>query len=99
MLLYTYIEYICIGHCSVIVIVMCVYACMPTRVNSQRQRTDDPKKRDYHPSAIVLASIYIAAILTAWVIFSILAHGCCFMACFVILFTILLVVLRKPVLT
>ena len=59
-----------------------------------RRKTDDPKKREYHPFAILLAPITVPLIFTL-VIFIFILRALLFMG-FLVLFTILLVALRKP---
>lgn len=62
-------------------------------VNMQR-KADDPKKRQYHPLAIILAPFTFFLFLSAG-IFLFLVRALLF-AGFLIIFTVLLITLRKP---
>lgn len=63
------------------------------RVNARRPE-DDPKKREFHPRAIILAPftwpLFLMAFITIFIVKAIL-YGI-----FLILFTIALLVIRKP---
>lgn len=63
------------------------------RVNANRP-AGDPKKRDFHPAAIILAPFTWPFLLFAWIVlfmFKTLLYGV-----FLILFTIALLAFRKP---
>jgi hypothetical protein len=62
------------------------------RVNSKR-KADDPEKRDFHPIAIPLSLIWpiLLLIMVSLFILRALAYGV-----FLILFTIAMVLIRKP---
>jgi len=67
-----------------------------TYVANLRRRSDDPKRRDYHPFAILLAPITFPLFLTFGILFFVfraLVHGL-----FLIAFAVLLVAVRKPIL-
>ena len=80
---------------STLIILLLILACMVYTyfVNLQRKE-DDPKKRAYHPSAILLAPITVPFFFTL-AIFMFILRAVLFMG-FLIVFTILLIALRKP---
>jgi hypothetical protein len=87
-----YSNQLCIGF---LLLELCLFACAgyAYRVNAQRP-DDDLKKRDFHPRAIFMAPItwpfFLAAYITFFMIKAVL-YGL-----FLILFTIALLVIRKP---
>lgn len=62
-------------------------------VNSRRP-ADDPKKKDFHPGAILLAPITFLPFLFAFIILFILKA--LFYGIFIIFFTVALLIIRKP---
>lgn len=91
MLLY-HLDDICNGTLAFLLfIVICVaYAYV---VNVRRQ-SDDPKKREYHPVAIILAP-FTFLLLFGLGVFVLILRALLF-AGFIVVFTVLLVGLRKP---
>lgn len=87
-----YSNQLCIGF---LLFELCLFAFAryAYRVNAHRS-ANDPKKRDFHPGAIFLAPftwpLFLAAYITIFIIKAIL-YGV-----FLILFTIALLVIRKP---
>jgi hypothetical protein len=83
----------CCGGNVLLCIVLWAFAGYAYRVNAKRS-TDDPEKRDYHPAAIILAPLtwpfFLSGLILLFVIRALL-YGI-----FLILFTIALVVIRKP---
>jgi len=93
MLLY-HLDSICKG---ILWFTLLIFACAgyAYRVNAKRP-ADDPKKRDFHPAAIILAPFTWPFLLFAWIVFFMfktLLYGV-----FLILFTIALLAFRKPLL-
>ena len=80
---------------STLIILLLIIACMVYTyfVNLQRKE-DDPKKRSYHPSANLLAPITVPFFFTL-AIFMFILRAVLFMG-FLVVFTILLIALRKP---
>jgi hypothetical protein len=91
MLLY-HIDVICKG---ILIIPLIILACAAyTYVVNLRRKADDPKKRDYHPVAILLAPFTFIFFISLWLLVLILRA--LLFGGFLIVFTILLVALRKP---
>ena len=91
-MLFFYVNYCCPVF---ILLSLIVWACAgySYRVNAKRP-ADDPKKRDFHPAAIILAPFIWPFLLFAWIVFFMsktLLYGV-----FLILFTIALLAFRKP---
>ena len=91
-MLLNYSNQLCTGF---LLLMLFFYACAgyAYRVNAQRP-ADDPKKRNFHPRAILLAAftwpLFLFATMTIFIVKAIL-YGI-----FLILFTIALLVIRKP---
>jgi hypothetical protein len=76
-----------------LIILVCV---VYTYSANLRRQSDDPKKRGYHPFAIWLAPITFPFFITSGILFFVfraLVHGL-----FLIIFVVLLVAVRKPIL-
>lgn len=74
-----------------LIILVCV---MYTYFVNLRRKTDDPKKREYHPGAILLSPITVPLLLT-FAAFVFILRALLFMG-FLAVFTLLLIGLRKP---
>jgi len=91
-MLFNYSRYCCNG---TLLLMLTVIACAGYAyyVNSKRP-DDDPKKRNYHPVAVILAPITVPLFIfisLSIFIMRVLTYGI-----FLILFTIALLVIRKP---
>lgn len=80
---------------SILVFLLLLFACVVyTYLVNLRRKSDDPKKRRYHPFAIILAPF-------AWLLFLslgffVLILRALLFGCFLVFFTILLIAIRKP---
>jgi len=63
------------------------------RVNAKRS-TDDPKKKIFHPAAIFLAPFTFPVFILAWI--TLFVIRALFYGIFLVIFTVGLVVIRKP---
>jgi hypothetical protein len=91
MLLY-HVDVICKG---ILIIPLIIFACAAyTYVVNVHRKADDPKKRDYHPFAIILAPFTFIFFLSLGVL--VLIFRALLFGAFLIVFTILLIALRKP---
>ena len=91
-MLWNYSNYLCSG-IFLLTLVMLVCAGYAYRVNARRA-ADDPKKRDFHPAAILLAPI-IWPLLFFGMIFLFVLRALVY-GTFLVLFTLALVVVRRP---
>lgn len=94
-MLFYYLTEVCKG---LLVLLLIALACVVYTYFVNLQRTpDDPKKREYHPLAILLwpltSAIYVTLLLAALTVFVLRAL---LFAAFLLLFTIVLVARRKP---
>ncbi len=91
-MLFYYFNYVC---CGIILLMLFTMACAgyAYRVNVKRA-TEDPKKRIFHPAAIFLAPVTLPLFFLAWV--SLFAIKALLYGVFLLLFTVGLVVIRKP---
>lgn len=88
----TKFAYYCLTGYFVLSLIILICSGYVYRVNAKRT-TDDPKKRDYHPAAVPLAvawPLYALFWITLFILKA-LTYGI-----FLILFTIALIVIRKP---
>ena len=91
MLLY-HIEFLCK---STLILLLIILACVAyTYIMNLQRKADDPKKQDYHPFAILLAPVTSPLFLTLG-FFLFMLRALLFVA-FLVIFTVLLVALRKP---
>ena len=94
-MLFYHFDLICNG---VLVILLIVLACViHTYLVNLRRKADDPKKREYHPLAILLWPLTFGIFLALWMsaIFIFVLRALLF-AGFLFIFTVLLVARRKP---
>jgi hypothetical protein len=74
-------------------LILWAFAGYAHRINADRS-ADDPEKRDYHPAAVFLAPITWPLFLFGWL--SLFVIRAFLYGVFLFLFTIALVVIRKP---
>lgn len=80
---------------SSLILIFLLFACTGyTYMVNLRRKADDPKKRTYHPFAILLAPVSVPLLLT-FAAFVFILRALLFMG-FLVIFTVLLVGLRKP---
>ena len=91
-MLWNYSRYCCNGILLLMLVIM-TCAFYTYHVNSKRP-DDDPKKKDYHPLAILFAPItfpILAILYISFFILRVLVYGM-----FMVLFILALIVVRKP---
>ena len=95
MLLYYISYYIDEATKCMLFFLLIIFACTGyTYMVNLRRKPDDPKKREYHPFAIILAPFALVLLLSLG-IFALILRALLF-GCFLVIFTILLIAIRKP---
>lgn len=91
-MLFYYLDSICKGALAIVfIIILCVTY---TFVANLYRDAKDPKKRDYHPLAIILAPLSLPLFLTLGIIVFVLRAV--LFAGFISVFALLLIAVRKP---
>lgn len=91
-MLFYHLGEVCKG---ILVIPSIIFVCVVyTYFVNLRRKTDDPKKREYHPFAILLAPVTVPLLLS-FAAFVFILRALLFMG-FLVIFTVLLIGLRKP---